>query len=231
MNRARPKILIIDDDPKVVKIWSLTLEDEGFEVITAPGGKEGLRMAYAEHPDLILLDIMMPGMDGFEVLDHLRLITDIPVIMLTAVATDANRIRGLDKGIADFVPKVTHAEVLVATIRNRLRAYRGQQSAHGPRQIDEKLQIDFPRRLLQYDGVLVGLTPLQWKLLLCLMEREGKVATYSDLLRAGWETPDLHDTRSVKVQISLLREKLHDKAQPSRYIHTVREEGYLFELR
>lgn len=231
MNRARPKILIIDDDPRVVKIWAFTLEDAGFDVITALSGKEGLRTAYAEHPDLILLDIVMPGMDGFEVLDHLRLSTDVPVIMLTAVASDANKIRGLNKGIADFVPKVTHAEVLVASIHNRLEAHSRRQTSYAPRRIDDKLQIDFPRRLLHYDGVLVGLTPLQWKLLLCLMEREGTVATYRELLKAGWETPELHSNSSVKVQISLLREKLHDKAQPSRYIHTVREEGYLFELR
>src|SRR5260221_4767231 len=113
MNRARPKILLVDDDPRVVKIWSFTLEDEGFEVIAALSGKEGLRTAYAEHPDLILLDIMMPVMDGFEVLEHLRLITDIPVIMLTAVATDANKIRGFDRGIAEFLPEMTPAEGFV----------------------------------------------------------------------------------------------------------------------
>jgi DNA-binding response OmpR family regulator len=231
MNRGRPKLLIIDDDPRVVQVWTLTLEDAGFEIVTALSGKEGLRMAYNEHPDLILLDIMMPGMDGFQVLDHLRLLTDVPVIMLTAVATDANKIRGLDKGVADFVPKVTHAEVLIAHIRNRLRSYNGNNKKDGRRRLDNFLEVDFPRRQLHYNGEQVNLTPLQWRLLQSLVEHEGRVTTYRDLLNAGWENPEFHDSRSVKVQISLLREKLHDQANPSHYIHTIREEGYLFEVR
>lgn len=231
MNRGRPKLLIIDDDPRVVQVWSLTLEDEGFEIVTALSGKDGLKAAYAEHPDLILLDIMMPGMDGFQVLDHLRLLTDVPVIMLTAAATDANRIRSLDKGVADFVPKVTHGEVLVAHIRNRLRAYNGKNRANGPRRLGKSLEVDFPRRQLQYEGEPVNLTPLQWRLLQSLVEHEGRVTTYRDLLNAGWENPEFHDSRSVKVQISLLREKLHDHANSSHIIHTIREEGYLFEVR
>ncbi len=231
MNRTKPKILIIDDDPRIVQVWTLTLEDAGFDMIAAYSGKEGLRTAYAEHPDLILLDIMMPGMDGFQALDHLRLITDIPIIMLTAAATDPNRIRGMDKGAADFIPKVTHAEVLIAHIHARLREYQKQRAPQGPRQIDDALVVDFPRRLLHYDGESVSLTPAQWKLLQCLLEHEGRVTTYRDLLLAAWENPDFQDTRAVKVQISLLREKLHDHPRHSRYIHTIREEGYLFEAR
>jgi DNA-binding response OmpR family regulator len=231
VTRSRPKLLIIDDDPRVVQVWTLTLEDEGFDVVAALGGKAGLRTACAEHPDLILLDILMPGMDGFQVLDHLRLLTDAPVIMLTGVTTDANRIRGMDKGAADFIPKLTQVRVLVAHIRNRLRTYQPKMSGREPRRVDKSLQVDIPRRQLQYEGETVRLTPLQWRLLKRLMEQEGRVTTYRDLLKAGWENPETVDVRSVKVQISLLREKLHDSAYASRYIHTIREEGYLFEAR
>lgn len=139
MNRAKPKLLMIDDDKRIVQAWRMALEDEGFDVLSAFSGSEGLRTAYSEHPDLILLDIKMPGMDGFEVLDHLRLLTDIPVIMLTAIASDTNQIRSLNKGVADFVPKVAHTDVLIARIRNRLDTH--QPTAHNPREPEAWMNI------------------------------------------------------------------------------------------
>lgn len=231
MKQAKSKILIIDDEPSVVQTWTMLLEDEGFDVHAAFGGKEGIRTAYLEHPDLVVLDIKMPGMDGFEVLDYLRLMTDVPIIMLTAIGSDPNRSRALDKGVTDFVPKLSHAQVLISSIHNRLRSYRGVRPTQGLLQVDERLTIDFPRKLLQYEGLEVSLTPLQWKLLQCLVEKAGNVVSYRELLRAGWENPDSQDNHLVKVQISLLRAKLRDKASAPRYLHTAREDGYSFELR
>jgi|SRR5581483_1934435 DNA-binding response OmpR family regulator len=230
MKSAKAKILVIDDDPRMVEVLRLTLEEADYCVIAAFDGKEGLRAAYAEHPDLVLLDIMMPGMDGFRVLDTLRLVTDTPIIMLTAAGHDANRIRGLDKGVTDFLAKGTSPEVLLAHVRSRLRPS-SRWKAQGMRYIGETLAVDFSRRTLLVNNKPVRLTPLQWKLLQCLVEREGTVATYDDLLTAGWENPEFRDTGAVKVQMSELRKKLNDRADSSHFIHTIREEGYLFEVR
>jgi DNA-binding response OmpR family regulator len=223
--------LIIDDDPQIISILSLTLEDNKFQVQAAYGGKEGLRAAYNFHPDLILLDIGMPGMGGFEVLDHLRMVTDVPVIVLTGMTFEENQVRGMEKGAADYILKGTSMDVLLAHIRARLRSHRPREVVSGPRQVDERLQVDVPRRRLRLDDEYISLTPLQWRLLQYLLENEGRVATYKSLLNAGWDNPEYGDLRGVKVQISLLREKLHDNATSPRYIHTIREEGYLFEVR
>ncbi len=227
---VKPKILIIDDEPRMVEVLTLMLEDADYRVIAAFNGKDGLRAAYQEHPDLILLDIMMPGMDGFQVLDTLRLVTDIPIIMLTAAGHDPNRVRGMDKGVTDFIIKGTSSEVLLAHIRARLRPA-AKWKMRSARQFGDSLIIDITRRKVQVNDKPVRLTPLQWKLLQCLIEKEGELASYDDLLNAGWENPDFRTSDSVKVQISLLREKLRDSARPSRYIHTIREEGYIFEVR
>lgn len=231
MTSLTPKILIIDDDPHIVGVLSVTLEDAKFNVTAAHSGKEGLRAAYDQHPDLILLDIMMPGMDGFEVLDHLRAVTDIPVIMLTAMGQDSNRIRGMDKGATDFIAKGTKMDVLISHIQNRLRTHERKRVPQGPRRFDTQLEVDVPRRRVRVAEQPIYLTPLQWKLFQYLIENEGRIATYQNLLNAGWDNPEFGDIRGVKVQISLLREKLKDSAHDSRYIHTVREEGYLFEVR
>jgi two-component system KDP operon response regulator KdpE len=231
MKQYKPKILVIDDEPRMVEILTLTLEEAGFQVLTALNGKAGLQIAYAEHPNLVLLDIMIPGMDGFQVLDHLRAMTDVPIIMLTAAAYDTNHIRGMNKGATDFLAKGIRTEVLLSHIHKRLREHAQQSKPQAPRWSDEKLQVDVKRRILRVESQEVRLTPIQWKILECLLEHEGEVTSYQVLLAAGWEDPDLHDVTSVKVQISLLRHKLNDRAGRSRYIHTIREEGYLFEVR
>ncbi|MBI4674641.1 MAG: response regulator transcription factor [Chloroflexi bacterium] len=230
MNSAKPKILVIDDEPRMVEVLTLMLEDAEYRVSAAFSGKEGLRTAYIEHPDLILLDIMMPEMDGFQVLDTLRLVTDIPIIMLTAAVQDPNRVRGMDKGATDFITKGTSTEVLLAHIRARLRPA-SKWKAQGIRHFGDDLVVDVTKRAVRVDDKPVTLTSLQWRLFQCLLEHEGSVSSYDDLLSAGWDNPEFRTPGAIKVQISLLREKLHDQARPSRFIHTIREEGYMFEVR
>lgn len=231
MSSLGRKILIIDDDPGIVGILTLTLEDAKFQVTAAQNGKEGLRAAYDEHPDLILLDINMPGMSGFDVLDHLRLVTDVPVILLTSMTYETNQIRSMKKGAADFIPKGTSMPVLMAHIEARLEAHRPRENVSGVRRVDDRLEVDVPRRRIRLDNENVSLTPLQWKLFQHLLDNEGRIVPYEKLLTVCWHDAEDGDLRGVKVQISLLREKLRDRAVGSRYIHTVREEGYLFEVR
>lgn len=230
MNSLKSKILVIEDDARMVQALRLLLQDAGYNVVAALNGKEGLRAAYDEHPDLVLLDIMMPGMDGFQVLDALRVVTDIPVIFLTGAAQDPNRIRGMDKGAADFLAKTTAPDVMLAHIRARLRPATKVKSQR-VRYFGQDLVVDFSKRMLWVNERPVHLTPMEWKLFHCLIEHEGHVVTYDDLLSAGWDNPDYRDIRSVKGQISSLRDKLHDRAHRSHLIHTIREEGYLFEVR
>ncbi|MCC7164938.1 MAG: response regulator transcription factor [Anaerolineae bacterium] len=225
------KILIIDDDPDIVGVLTLALEHANFEVASANGGKEGLRAAYEHHPDLILLDISMPGMNGLEVLEHLRLVTLVPVILLTSMTYETNHIHGMQNGAADFIAKGTSMEVLMAHINARLELHYPHAHENGHRRVDERLEVDVPRRRIRLDNENVNLTPLQWKLFRHLLENEGRIVPYENLLNAGWQNPEECDLHGVKVQISLLREKLRDSATRSRYIHTVREEGYLFEVR
>ena len=231
MGSLGQKILIIDDDPDIVGVLTLTLEDAKFQVTSAHSGKDGLRAAYEYHPDLILLDISMPGMSGFDVLDHLRLVTDVPVILLTAMTYETNQIRGMKKGAADFIPKGTSMQVLMAHIDALCKRIARAEVPTGPRRVDDRLEVDVPRRRIRLDDQNIYLTPLQWKLFQHLLDNEGRIVPYEKLLSAGWQDPEYGDLRGVKVQISLLREKLHDSATGSRYIHTIREEGYLFEVR
>lgn len=231
MHQHKPKILIIDDDSLVTGMLRIALEDARFQVAVAHNGREGLRAAYDQHPNLVLLDIAMPGLDGFQVLEYLRAVTDIPIIMLTAVTQDAHRIRGMDKGATDFIPKDTSMDVLLAHIRARLRSADAKRPSQTPRRYDENLEVDVMRRHVRVQDETVTLTPLQWRLLMYLVEHEGRVATYRNLLDAGWDDLEYGDMRGVKVQISHLRVKLRDTPKNSRYIHTIREEGYMFEVR
>jgi DNA-binding response OmpR family regulator len=231
MPKKRAKILIIDDDRRWVQLMSLILGDARFNVVAAFSGREGIKLAYREQPDLVLLDIMMPGMDGFATLDQLRAMTDIPIIMLTGVAQIVNEIRSLDKGAMDFVGKGEDASVLIARIRSRLRQFEPQRRLRGPRRVDDHLEFDLHTRVVRLDGKEVNLTPIQRRMFECLAQREGRVATVRELVEACWENPEFQDERAVKVQISMLRKKLHDRPPPdSVYIHTVRAEGYRFGL-
>lgn len=231
MTKRKPRILLIDDNKRMVRLLTLVLEDAGFETIPAHSGPEGLRRAYEEHPDLALLDVLMDGMDGFQVLDQLHLQSSMPIIMLTAQATrDADEIRGLERGAVDYVTKPFSNEVLIARIRTALR-FRPPDLPRGVRHIDKSLLIDVHARRVEYAQKPVNLTPLEWRLLERLLEREGQIVTKEELIRAGWGDLAFDESNGIKVQISHLRKKLHDSAHPSRYIHTVREEGYLFEPR
>jgi len=226
----KSKILVVDDDVRMVQVLRVLLEEAGYTVISAFNGKEGLRAAYAEQPDLVLLDIVMPEMDGFQTLDALRMATDIPIVLLTSDKQDTYRVRGLDKGAADYLVKPTPPEVILAYIRSRLRGAATWKTSR-VRQYDEGLTVDFSKRMLTLRERPVHLTPIEWKLFQCLVEHEGRVVRYNDLLNACWDIPEFRDIRAVKVKIAALRAKLHDRAFQSRWIHTIREEGYMFEAR
>jgi len=222
------KILVVDDAPELTHLLKLSLSRDGYQVEVANGGLEGLRKAYDLRPDLILLDIMMPGMNGLEMLARFREFSDVPVIMLTALDKTRVKIDGLNKGADDYVTKPFDTDELKARIRALLR--RAALSAPQDSQIlsfdGGRLVIDPHARLVTAGGEPASLTPTEYKLLLYLAHNAGQVLTYDQILDQVWgpgyeDSPDV-----VKVYIRRLRTKLEPDPDHPRYILTHRSTGY-----
>jgi two-component system OmpR family response regulator len=229
---SRP-VLVVDDDRKIVALVKAYLEREGFDVVTAYDGREALSQARTHDPALIVLDLMLPEVDGFEVMRLLRADSDVPVLMLTARSSLPERILGLEKGADDYLPKPFSPAELVVRVKAVLR--RVQQPAAGAqaarsaattlRQHD--LVIDTERYEVRRDEELIPLTPVEFKLLVTLVAADGRALTRDQLLDAvyGSDDGDVLD-RTIDVHIGRLREKLGDDADQPRYVMTVRGVGY-----
>lgn len=230
-NPMQELILIVDDEPKIVKLTRDYLEKDGFRVISAADGPSALASARREKPDLIVLDLMLPGMDGWEVCRTLRRDTDTPIIMLTARSEESDQIVGLELGADDYVTKPFSPRTLVARVRALLR--RAQGRLQPPAVIRAgTLEIDLEARRATLDGNIVQLTPNEFKLLAQFANHPGQVLSREQLL------DDLHGTsldsfdRSVDSHIKNLRRKLESSpgrnASRQRIIETVYGEGYRF---
>lgn len=225
------KILIIDDDETTVELLSILLERKGFEVIKALRAEDGLRKAYRNHPDLILLDIMMPNMDGWEVCRRLRELSDVPIIFLTARSEVRDVVKGLETGADDYIVKPYDNDELVARIRTHLRR------APSP-SISEELvfdggnfRINFLNREVRVRDKLVHLTPKEFKLLGVLVRNAGRVISRTDLVKEAWGPEYADATDSLKLYIHYLRQKVEVDAQHPMYILTSRGVGYRFANR
>jgi two-component system phosphate regulon response regulator PhoB len=223
------KILVVDDEPDAVELISFNLKNAGFEVVTADDGAAALRKARSAVPDLIVLDLMLPEIDGLEVCKLLRhdpTTTAIPILMLTAKASEVDRILGLELGADDYVTKPFSPRELVLRIRKLLE--RGQRSAAKPeRLVHGELVIDGPRHLVTFRGKRLKeeLTPTEFRLLQLLVERAGRVQTRDQLLQEVWKYDNVIETRTVDTHMRRLREKLGPAA---RHLDTVRGLGYRF---
>jgi DNA-binding response OmpR family regulator len=222
----KPRILVVDDEPDVLDLVTYNLGQAGFQTETAADGAEALRKARSSAPDLILLDLMLPEMDGLEVCKLLRRDTKtsaIPIIMLTARASEIDRIVGLELGADDYVPKPFSPRELVLRVKKRLEQTTGApvKSTYnfGP------LLVDVSRHLVSVRGRRVELTATEFKLLALLLQRTGHVQSRDQLLRDVWEYETHIDTRTVDTHIRRLREKLGPAAK---YLDTVRGVGYRF---
>jgi two-component system, OmpR family, KDP operon response regulator KdpE len=222
------RILIVDDAPELTLLLKLALSREGYQVETANDGLEGLRKAYDLRPDLILLDIMMPGMSGLEMLSRFREFSEVPVIMLTALGKTDAKIDGLNKGADDYVTKPFDTDELKARIRALLR--RAALSAPKENQIlsfdGGQLAIDLYARHVTVGGEPASLTPTEYKLLLYLAHNAGTVLTFDQILNEVWgpgyeDNPDV-----VKVYIRRLRTKIEPDPSNPRYILSHRSTGY-----
>lgn len=224
---VRPKILVVDDEPEAVELVEFNLKQAGFDVAAAADGAEALKKARTLVPNLVVLDLMLPEVDGLEVCKMLRrdsATSKIPIIMLTAKAAEIDRILGLELGADDYITKPFSPRELVLRIKRILE--RGQ----APDQEQERLKfgellIDGPRHLVNWRGKKVDLTATEFKLLMLLAQRRGRVQSRDQLLRDVWDYQSVIDTRTVDTHMRRLREKL---GPASKYLDTVRGVGYRF---
>lgn len=223
----KTRILIVDDEPDIVELVEFNFKGAGFEVISAGDGNEALRKVRADRPDLILLDLMLPGIDGMEVCKTLRrepATANLPIIILTAKAGEIDRVLGLELGADDYVTKPFSPRELILRVKSILR--RGQP-AETPKELMhiEDLVIDLPRHVVTVEGRRVDLTATEFKLLAVMAQRRGRVQSREQLLQDVWEYDNLIDTRTVDTHMRRLREKL---GKAARHLDTVRGVGYRF---
>ena len=226
---ARRRILVVDDEPRMIRFIRLNLEHDGFDVSEAATGAAALTQLRDRHPDLVLLDVMMPELDGFETLRLVREISSIPVIMLTAKGEEDDRVRGLELGADDYITKPFSPRELVSRVRAVLRRTEAPAPApHEPIQVDERLKIDFDRRQVWVEDRLVQLRPTEYRLLYHLVQNAGWVVPHDQLLAKVWGYEYRDETHYLRLYINYLRQKLEaDPARPS-YILTERGVGYRF---
>ena len=224
-----PTILIVEDDDTVREALSAGLESEGYEVILSDNGLDGLKQAKEEGPDLILLDLMLPEMDGLSVCRALRRNSDVPIIMLTARGTEMDKIVGLETGADDYVVKPFSLGELLARIRSLLRRTRNDKQDNQMQLTSGNVSLDLTSRRVSKDDADVHLTQKEFNLLAELMRNKGAVLSRDLLLEKVWGYSYVGNTHTVDVHIRWLREKIElDPSDPVRII-TVRGVGYRFE--
>jgi DNA-binding response OmpR family regulator len=223
------KILLVDDDITLTRFLDEFLTGDDFEIVTANNGQEALKTAYREHPDLVVLDVMMPGMDGWEVTARLREMSRIPIILLTAKSTEADKLRGFKLGVDDYVTKPFSFAELSARITAVLNRV-GKPSEDGQKKIyfgEFILYMD--RREVLNGGQVVALTPTEFRLLETLTIHRGHTIPENELIKEVWGAYKEEETAAVRRYIFLLRQKIEVDPSNPKYIVTVRGFGYRFD--
>ncbi|MBT3337615.1 MAG: response regulator transcription factor [Anaerolineae bacterium] len=225
----RRKILVVDDEERMVRFIRLNLEHDGFLVSEAFNGREAIKQLRDVAPDLILLDVMMPDLDGFEVLQMIRETSKVPVLMLTAKGEEDDRVRGLELGADDYITKPFSPREMVSRVKAVLRRTESSSgSMHGLIEVDDRLKIDFDRREIWLEGKIVKLRPTEYRLLYHLVQNAGWVISHDQLLTKVWGYEYRDEPHYVRLYINYLRKKLEaDPANP-KYILTERGVGYRF---
>jgi two-component system KDP operon response regulator KdpE len=222
-------ILVVDDEPRMVRFVQMNLELEGYQVSTAANGIEAIDKVREQIPDLVILDIMMPEMDGYETLEHIRHISNVPVIMLTVKAEEEDKVRGLELGADDYVTKPFSPRELMSRVKAALR--RAEMPAPVQKTltvIDEDLAVDFARRVVLVRGEPVRLRPTEYRLLYHLVNNAGWVMTHETLLSKVWGYEYRDDTQLLRLYITYLRQKIEPDPSNPKYIFNERGVGYRF---
>ena len=229
--RDRPLIVAVDDEPEILRVLELALEEEGFDIVTVQRSVDALALIRQQRPSLVILDLLMPELDGLTLLDQLRRISAVPVVILTAKGADRDVIAGLDHGADDYLSKPFNLDELAARVRAVLR--RSKPEIEGDTlgtATFGTLVIDFVRREVTVDGKNVPLTRNEWRLLEQLARNSGRVITREELLTKAWGSDFAHDGDYLRVWMSRLRRKLSDAQADSELIRTVSGVGYAFGL-
>ncbi|MGA9532139.1 MAG: response regulator transcription factor [Anaerolineales bacterium] len=225
----RRDILVVDDEPRMIRFIRLNLEHDGFDVHAAGTGEEAMEKLRDILPDLILLDVMMPGIDGFETLEMIREISKVPVIMLTAKGDVEDRVKGLEGGADDYISKPFSPAELSSRVRAVIRRTEMPgEDVHEPIEVDGRLKIDFDRREIWVDGELVKLRPTEYRLLYHLVKNAGWVVPHEQLLAKVWGYEYRDETHYLRLYINYLRKKLEEDPSNPKYILTERGVGYRF---
>lgn len=226
------KVIIIDDEKAIVDIIKFNLEKEGYKVITAYDGEEGLTQIRKNSPDMAILDVMMPKKDGFQVLKELRMDFDFPVIMLTAKEEEVDKVLGLELGADDYITKPFSMRELMARVKANLRridfSNNGNSKEKQLKIMSDGLEIDLNKYEVRKKGEVVELTLREYELLKFLASSGNQVFSREQLLEEVWGYEYYGDIRTVDVTVRRLREKIEDKGQDFRYILTKRGVGYYF---
>ena len=241
------KVLIIDDDVDLLQLASLIFKKAGAEVITAHDGLDGLSKFFTHHPNLIILDVMMPGSNGFDVCQRIRQVSDDPLIMLTSLNQEQDMLQGLAAGADDFLSKPFNPDILLARAQTVLRraqrsnshngnGHNGYQSHNGHNgnsasfsYNDGYLNIDMEKHVALINGKRIKLTPVEFRLLVYLARNAGKLLTFEKILVNVWGNEYRGSMEHVHVYISHLRKKVEEDAKNPRYIMTIHGMGYIFE--
>jgi len=227
---ANRVILVVDDEERMARFIRLNLEYDGFQVLEAFKGMQAINMIREKMPDLVLLDVMLPDIDGFEILKTVREVSTVPVIMLTAKGEEDDRVQGLELGADDYITKPFSPRELVSRVKAVLRRTElaGAASAHDVIEVDDRLKLDFGRREVWVDGELVKLRPTEYRLLYHLVQNAGWVMTYDQILSKVWGYEYRDEPHYVRLYVNYLRQKLEENSSKPKYILTERGVGYRF---
>jgi DNA-binding response OmpR family regulator len=222
------KILIIEDDPTMNALLGGYLRTRGYDVVNAHGGSEGLVLAAAQKPDLVILDVMMPEVDGWQVMSRLRQVSSVPVIFVTARGTQEDVVRGLQLGADDYIKKPFDLPELELRVNAVLRRATKPPEPTSDVYDDGYLRVDLPRRNVQVRGRPIRLTPTEYRLLTYLLARRGRPVPHEELLREVWGPAYVQEQANLHVYVRYLREKIEENPKRPCYICTAWGIGYLF---
>jgi two-component system KDP operon response regulator KdpE len=227
----RFRVLVVDDEPRIVKFLKLRLQASGYEVLTANSGLAALEQVQVQEPDLLVLDVVMPGMDGFEVLRQVRAVSSVPVIVLSAKGASTDKIRGLELGADDYLSKPFSPDELVA----RIEAVKRRQNPGQDRKVIDcitlgEITVNLKKHLVVVDGQEIPLTRIEWLLLSELARNTGKLMLYGELLTRVWGPEYRDDVQILRTWVSRLRNKIERDPGHPVIIRTVPKTGYMIDL-
>jgi len=228
MSKRGASILVVDDEREIVRALRRSLSAHGFTVLTASSGEEAVRLVSQQRPDLLLLDLLLPGMSGLEVCRQVRAVSNVPIIVLSVKDTERDKVEALDLGADDYVAKPFGMKEVLARVRVALRRVAQAPSGTEPRFQAGPLSVDFAQRRVQVHGREVPLTPTEYDLLKVFITHRGKLLTRQQLLKEVWGTETHARTHSLHVYVAQLRQKIEPDPERPRFIFTIPGVGYRF---